>query len=144
MMGYLDMPKETSETLEDGWLKTGDLAYVDEDGFIFITGRKKNLIIMANGENISPEEIENVLGADDLVKEIIVSGVDNVLIAEIFPDADYAAAKGIEDIPAKLQKLIDAFNADLPQYKKITKLIVRDEEFEKTPSKKIKRRPPQV
>ena len=99
---------------------------------------------MANGENISPEEIENVLGADDLVKEIIVSGVDNVLIAEIFPDADYAAAKGIGDIPAKLQELIDAFNADLPQYKKITKLIVREEEFEKTPSKKIKRRPPQV
>lgn len=144
MMGYLDMPKETSETLEDGWLKTGDIGYVDEDGFIFITGRKKNLIIMANGENISPEEIENVLGCDDLVKEIIVSGQDNMLIAEIFPDAEYAQMKGIADIPGELQRQIDVYNQDLPQYKKIVKLIVRDEEFEKTPSKKIKRKAAQI
>lgn len=140
MMGYLDMPQETSETLtEDGWLRTGDLGYIDEDGFVFITGRKKNLIIMANGENISPEEIENVLGLEDLIKEIIVSGIDNGLAAEIFPDYEYAEAKGIEDIAGELQKLIDNYNKDMPQFRKLTKLVVRKEEFEKTPSKKIKR-----
>lgn len=145
MMGYLDMPQETSETLtEDGWLRTGDLGYIDEDGFVFITGRKKNLIIMANGENISPEEIENVLGLEDLIKEIIVSGIDNGLAAEIFPDYEYAEAKGIEDIAGELQKLIDNYNKDMPQFRKLTKLVVRKEEFEKTPSKKIKRKPIQV
>lgn len=144
MIGYLDMPEETKETLVDGWLRTGDIGYVDEDGFIFITGRKKNLIIMANGENISPEEIENVLGISDLVKEIIVSGQDNNLIAEIFPDYDYAKAQEISNISEELQKLIDDYNIDKPQYRKVTKLIVRTEEFEKTPSKKIKRQPAQV
>lgn len=145
MMGYLDMPEETKETLvEDGWLRTGDLGYIDKDGFVFITGRKKNLIIMANGENISPEEIENVLGLEDLIKEIIVSGVDNGLAAEIFPDYEFASMKGIEDIPGELQKLIDIYNKDMPQYKKLTKLMIRKEEFEKTPSKKIKRKPVQV
>ena len=76
MQGYYKMPEQTAETLEDGWLKTGDLGYVDEDDFVYITGRRKNLIILANGENVSPEELENQLSRSALVKEILVREKD--------------------------------------------------------------------
>lgn len=137
MMGYYNMPEETAETLEDGWLKTGDLGYVDDEGFVYITGRKKNLIILSNGENISPEEIENELNCNDMIKEIIVRGRDGVIEAEIFPDEEYT--KGVDNVEAELQKIIDEQNKRYPTYKRIAKLVVRDTEFEKTPSRKIKR-----
>lgn len=139
MLGYYKMPEETKETLVDGWLRTGDLGYVDEDGFVFLTGRKKNLIILKNGENVSPEELENEIGKDPLVKEVLVRETDSVIEAEIFPDLEYAKKKRIKDVPGKLQEVIDKFNQGLPAYKKVHSLKVRDEEFEKTPSKKIKR-----
>ena len=140
MMGYYGMPEETAETLHDGWLATGDLGYVDEEGYVFLTGRKKNLIITANGENVSPEELENRLGEQRLVQEILVrENADGVIEAEIFPDYDYAKKKRIADITAALQQLIDDYNAGAPAYKKIYSLKVRETEFEKTPSKKIKR-----
>lgn len=139
MLGYYKMPEETEEALEDGWLRTGDLGYVDEDGFVFLTGRKKNLIILKNGENVSPEELENEISKDPLVKEIIVREKDAVIEAEIFPDLEYAKKKRIKDVPGKLQEVIDSFNQGLPAYKKVHSLKVREEEFEKTPSKKIKR-----
>ena len=139
MMGYYKMPEETAEALEDGWLKTGDLGYVDEDGFVYITGRKKNLIILANGENVSPEEMENQLLKNDLIKEILVRDNNQVIEAEIFPDYEYAKKKRMKDIRANLQELIDAYNKQQPPYKGIHSLIVREEEFEKTTAKKIKR-----
>lgn len=139
MMGYYQMPEETAAVLEDGWLKTGDLGYVDEDGFVYITGRKKNLIILKNGENVSPEEIENIIAKDHLVKEILVRENATVIEAEIFPDYDYAKKKRIKDIPAKLQEIIDQYNEEMPIYKRVHHLIVREEEFVKTTSKKIKR-----
>ncbi len=139
MLGYYKMPEETKETLVDGWLRTGDLGYVDEDGFVFLTGRKKNLIILKNGENVSPEELENEISKDPLVKEIIVREKDAVIEAEIFPDLEYAKKKRIKDVPGRLQEVLDAFNQGLPAYKKVHSLKVREEEFEKTPSKKIKR-----
>lgn len=139
MMGYYKMPEETAEALEDGWLKTGDLGYVDEDGFVYITGRKKNLIILANGENVSPEEMENQLLKNDLIKELLVRDHNQVIEAEIFPDYEYAKKKHIKDIRENLQEIIDAFNKQQPSYKGIHSLIVREEEFEKTTAKKIKR-----
>ena len=139
MQGYYKMPEQTAETLEDGWLKTGDLGYVDEDRFVYITGRRKNLIILANGENVSPEELENQLSRSALVKEILVREKDKVIEAEIFPDYEYAKKKHVKDIQGKLQELVDGFNQDMPVYKRIYSLIVRETEFEKTPSKKIKR-----
>ncbi len=139
MMGYYQMEKETAETLRDGWLATGDLGYVDEDDFVFLTGRKKNLIITKNGENVSPEELENKLGENRLIQEVLVRENEGVIEAEIFPDYEYAAKKKIKDIPAKLQELIDSYNQGAPAYKKIYRLKVRETEFEKTPSKKIKR-----
>ena len=139
MQGYYNMPEETAETLADGWLKTGDLGYVDEDGFVFLTGRKKNLIITPNGENVSPEEIENKLGEDRLVQEVLVRESENVIEAEIFPDYEYATKKKIKDIPAALQKIIDTYNQNAPLYKRVVKMKVREVEFEKNTTKKIKR-----
>lgn len=139
MQGYYNMPKETEETLEDGWLKTGDLGYVDEDGFIFLTGRKKNLIITPNGENVSPEEIENKLAENRLVQEVLVRESEGVIEAEIFPDYEYAGKKKIKDIQSELQKIIDAYNQGAPLYKRVFKIKVRETEFDKNTTKKIKR-----
>ena len=139
MQGYYHMPDETAATLEDGWLKTGDLGYVDEDGYVYLTGRKKNLIITPNGENISPEEIENKIGEARLVQEILVRDNEGVIEAEIFPDYEYATKKKIKDVPAKLQEIIDDYNQGAPLYKRVFKLKVRETEFEKNTTKKIKR-----
>lgn len=139
MMGYYKMPEETAQTLCDGWLRTGDLGYVDEEGFVYLTGRKKNLIITKNGENVSPEELENKLSEQRLVQEILVRENEGVIEAEIFPDYEYVKKKKIADVRAKLQEIIDEYNKEAPAYKKIYSLKVRETEFEKTPSKKIKR-----
>lgn len=139
MQGYYNMPQETAETLADGWLKTGDLGYVDEDGYLFLTGRKKNLIITPNGENVSPEEIENKLGENRLVQEVLVRESEGVIEAEIFPDHEYAGKKKIKDVQGELQKIIDAYNQGAPLYKRVFRLKVRETEFEKNTTKKIKR-----
>lgn len=139
MQGYYQMPKETEETLVDGWLRTGDLGYVDEEGFVYLTGRKKNLIITKNGENVSPEELENRLSEAPVIQEILVRESEGVIEAEIFPDAEYVEKKGVKDVRAALQELIDDWNKHAPAYKKIYRLKVRETEFPKTPSKKIKR-----
>ena len=99
----------------------------------------KNLIILKNGENVSPEELENEIGKDPLVQEIIVREKESVIEAEIYPDMEYAQKKRIKDVPARLQEVIDDYNRGLPPYKKIHGLTIREEEFEKTPSRKIKR-----
>ncbi|MCD8015940.1 MAG: AMP-binding protein [Lachnospiraceae bacterium] len=139
MQGYYKMPEETAETLTDGWLHTGDLGYVDDEGFVYLTGRKKNLIITKNGENVSPEELENRLSEHRLVQEILVREGEGLIEAEIFPDLEYAKKKHIKDVPAALQELVDQYNQTAPLYKRIYKLTVRETEFEKTTSKKIKR-----
>lgn len=139
MQGYYKMPEETAETLAEGWLHTGDLGYVDADGFVYLTGRKKNLIITKNGENVSPEELENRIGEHRLVQEILVRESEGVIEAEIFPDLEYAEKKEITDVTAALQQFIDDYNQNAPAYKRVYRLKVRDTEFPKTPSKKIKR-----
>lgn len=139
MQGYYHMPEETAETLQEGWLKTGDLGYVDEDGFVFLTGRKKNLIITPNGENVSPEEIENKLSEKRIIQEVLVRESQGVIEAEIFPDYEYAAKKRVKDMEKHLQDIIDEYNLQAPLYKRIIKLKIRDTEFEKNTSKKIKR-----
>ncbi len=139
MKGYYKMPEETAQALEDGWLKTGDLGYVDADGFVYLTGRKKNLIITKNGENVSPEELENKLSEQRLVQEVLVREKEGVIEAEIFPDYEYAKKKKISDIRKSLQEIIDAYNQQAAAYKRIYGLKIRETEFEKTPSKKIKR-----
>lgn len=141
MKGYYQMPEETAETLKDGWLHTGDKGYLDEDGFLFINGRVKNLIILSNGENISPEEIENKLALGALVGEVIVTGEDNGLTARIYPDMDVVQAKGLgeEEVQAGLQAFLDEYNKNQPTYRRITGLIVRKNPFIRSSTKKIKR-----
>lgn len=134
MMGYYKNPEETAKTLtEDGWLMTGDLGYKDDDGYLYITGRKKNLIILANGENVSPEEIENQFAYYAPVKEIVVYDKNGIICAEVYPDPEYSC----EDIRAEIQKKIDEVNDTFPPAKHIVNLIIREKEFEKTASKKI-------
>ena len=142
MKGYYKMPEETAETLRDGWLHTGDKGYLDEDGFLFINGRIKNLIILSNGENISPEEIENKLALGKLVGEVVVTGENNGLTARIYPDQDAVSAKHMseEKIRAELQAFLDKYNKTQPTYRQITGLVVRKNPFKKNTTKKIKRK----
>ena len=141
MKGYYNMPKETAETLRDGWLHTGDKGYIDEDGFLFINGRVKNLIILSNGENISPEEIENKLALDELVGEVIVTGEKNGLTARIYPEQELVIAANMteDEVRKNLQAFIDQYNSGQPTYRRITGLVIRKNPFIRSSTKKIKR-----
>lgn len=140
MMGYYKNPEATAEALtEDGWLRTGDLGYVDENNRLYITGRKKNLIILSNGENVSPEELENKFSGVDFVAEILVYAEEGTICAEITPNPEYLKAVGAETPDAMFKELVQQINKTLPPAKGIHRLRVRDTEFDKTPSKKIKR-----
>ncbi len=138
MMGYYKDEEKTAETItEDGWLKTGDLGYLDDDGFLFLTGRKKNLIILANGENVSPEGIENRFDEDLLIMDILVYGQNEKIVAEVYPNYEYAQVQGVTDIEGEIQKIVNKHNEALPTYSRISDVKVRRDPFEKTSSKKI-------
>lgn len=140
MAGYYKDEEETKKALTpDGWLRTGDLGYVDEKNRIFITGRKKNLIILSNGENVSPEELENKYAGAEFISEILVYSEDGVITAEIFPSAEYLKTHSTEDVESEFRTLTEKINKNVISSKSIHRLRVRDVEFEKTSSKKIKR-----
>lgn len=135
MLGYYQDKQATKEAFDDGWFKTGDLGYVDEDGFLYITGRTKNLIILSNGENVSPEELEGLLLNHELVKEVMVYSENEVITAEIYPDSERVS----DDTQKQLQDILDICNRKLPAYKRIQCLKIRQTEFPKTTTRKIKR-----
>lgn len=138
MMGYYKEPDKTAEVMtEDGWLCTGDLGYLDQEGFLYLTGRKKNLIILSNGENVAPEQLENMFVDDRLVAEILVFEEDDLICAEIYPDFNYAEAAGITDIEGTVAEIVKMHNQELPTYKRIMRCRVRETPFQKTTSKKI-------
>lgn len=137
MLGYYNMPEETEKAIVDGWFHTGDIGKIDKDGFIYITGRIKNLIIRSNGKNVSPEEIETLIGRIIGVVECLVFEEDNKLVVEIYPDEEFRAEQS--DIQAYFNEQIDQLNDTLPPYKAIAKVVIRDTEFTKTTTKKIKR-----
>ena len=147
MLGYYKDEAATADAFtEDGYFKTGDYGKLDENGVLYITGRKKNLIILSNGKNVYPEEIESELVAVPGVLDIIVyegqsrRGMEhNAIVAEIYPDKDYIEKNGITDIKAHLQTYVDEYNKTATPYKKIAVLKVRDEDFPKNTLRKIMR-----
>lgn len=137
MKGYYNNPSETEKALKDGMFHTGDLGYLNDDGYLFVTGRIKNLIILANGENVSPELIENKIMEHTIVKEVLVYQKDNQIVAEIFPNKKYIEKNNIENAGDKLSEVINKVNKDLPTYARVGRIEVREEEFIKNSSKKI-------
>lgn len=129
-LGYYKDDIATDEAFDNGWFKTGDLGYQDKDGLLYITGREKNLIILSNGKNVSPEELESKLH-DEIpeIKEVLVYGENDQLTAEIYTESDRNA----------IQQKILTMNRSLPPYKEITQVKFRDNEFDKTTTKKIMR-----
>lgn len=136
MLGYYKKPEETAEVIKDGWFSTGDYGYVNKKGQIVITGRKKNIIVLDNGKNIYPEEIEEYIYTLPYVKEVVVydstDGEKLILCAEIYPDNELL---GDADVNADICKVL----SELPSYKQIGKIVMREEEFVKNSSRKIKR-----
>ena len=138
MIGYYNSPEETRDVFtEDRWLKTGDIGWIDEDGYLYLTGRKKNLIILTNGENVSPEEIEKRFVDYRTVSEIVVFGKNDAICAEIYPDPAETASKGKAETEDAIRKAVSEVNRDMPSYKRISEIIFRDKPFERTASKKI-------
>lgn len=133
MLGYYHNEVENEKVFVDGWFKTGDLGRIDEDGALYITGRIKNLIILGNGENIPAELLEERIYTIPYVKEVIVYGKDNMIIAEVYLDEEVVDAK--ERIHADIQLM----NQQLPLTRNIGQIVIRDTEFPKTTTKKIKR-----
>ena len=141
MKGYYKEPELTKEAFtEDGWLRTGDAGYVDEEGFIYLTGRIKNLIVLSNGENVAPEELEGLFSTEPMVSEIVVFGEDDVLQCEIYPDFKYAESIGVRDVLTELENVVKRVNETLPNYKRILRTSMRNAPFVKTSSRKIIRR----
>ena len=147
MLGYYNNPEATAEVFDkDGFFHTGDYGKLDEEGWIYITGRKKNLIILSNGKNVYPEEIEADLQKVEGVCEVVVyAGESRVqkdkitIVAEIFPDAELLKDKGITDMQKYFEDQIKLLNARMPSYKAVKCVKLRDVEFQKNTSRKITR-----
>ncbi len=147
MLGYFKDEAATADAIDsEGFFKTGDYGKLDKNNVLYITGRKKNLIILSNGKNVYPEEIENELVATPGVIDIIVyegqskRGMEhNAIVAEVYPDKEYIEKNNVTDIKAHLQKYVDDYNRTAVPYKKIGVLKVRDTEFPKNTLRKIMR-----
>ncbi len=145
MMGYYKNPEATKEVFtEDGWFRTGDIGYMDKDGYIYITGRKKNVIILSNGKNVFPEEIEEYLAPIDIIEECVVMARENekgelTITAITVPNMALLEGKNDDEITELIKARIDAVNKKLPTYKQIHRIELRHEPFERTTSKKIQR-----
>lgn len=140
MLGYYNDKAATDAVMtEDGWFRTGDLGRMDEDSFVYFMGRLKNLIILSNGKNVSPEELEAKLTQIPGVNEVVVSAKGNSIYAEIYPDAEFLEHKKIDNPLKYFKGEVEAINKTQPAYKFISDVKLRDTEFEKTTSRKIKR-----
>jgi len=142
MLGYYKNEDATSSTLEkDGWLHTGDLGIIDSNGYIFIKGRSKNMILGASGQNIYPEEIEAQLNNMDCINESLVMESNGKIKALVYPDLEKADTMKIDEkgLQSKMDENLKIINQQLPSYSKLQTLKLFPEEFEKTPTKKIKR-----
>ncbi len=142
MLGYYKNDQATKEAFTtDGWMKTGDLGYLDRDGFLYIKGRSKNMLLGPSGQNIYPEELEAKISNLPCVQECVVKMHNNKLIAMIYPDREAMECEqqDFQDIEKKMNGLINDLNKTLPKYAQIAGLEIVDEEFVKTPKRNIKR-----
>jgi Long-chain acyl-CoA synthetases (AMP-forming) len=149
MLGYYQDPEETGRVLRNGWLHTGDYGRFDSDGFLYISGRKKNVIVTKNGKNIFPEEVEYYLTGCPYIEEVLVHGVEDertgdiVVKAEIYPNYELIQEEmgpmTQEEIQRFLKIQIDEINEQMPLYKRVKRFNLRKTEFEKTTTRKIKR-----
>ncbi|MBP5210820.1 MAG: acyl--CoA ligase [Bacteroidales bacterium] len=142
--GYYGQPEETANVMTpDGWLKTGDLGHMDEDGFLYITGRIKNIIVLSNGENISPEVIEEPFYKCAALKDCLVSEKEidgnKVIAIEIYPQMPAFEGKPWEEVEAFFKKVVDDVNATLPSTHRIQHITVRKEDFKRTGAMKVAR-----
>jgi len=144
MDGYVGEEEENKNAYEDGWFKTGDLVRLDEDGFLYITGRSKDVIILDNGENVSPAEVESYFNAIEVVQdsqvfEDVLENGKHILAVEVVPRATELARLGVSNVNEYVIEQLKAVNAKLPSHMKVSKFTVRDSDFERTPSMKIVR-----
>ncbi len=142
MMGYYKNPEATKEALdEEGWLHTGDLGLIDRDGYIYIMGRSKSMLLGPSGQNIYPEEVEAKLNNLNYIMESVVTQQDNKLVALVYPDYEAVDKDNISE--AELEKIMEDhlknMNKELPSFMNLSKILIHPEEFEKTPKKSIKR-----
>lgn len=144
MMGYYKNQEVTDAAFDQGWFRTGDIGRL-EHGMLVITGRVKNLIVLKNGKNVYPEELESLIQKVSFVKEVVVSaitsdsGQESAIVAEIFPDMELAEQHGHTEYKIEIQASIEKINSLLPYYKRVVRVNFRDQEFPKTTTKKIKR-----
>jgi len=150
MRGYFRRPELTKAVLRGGWLYTGDVGYLDEDGFLYVIGKKENAIVGANGEEIYPEELERLLNRAPLVKESVVVGCTSGikeevrLVAVIHPDRDWCESRfgrdpSARELDLELRRAIAAVNGSLPAHKRIDSFLISNDPFPKTVSHQIKR-----
>ncbi|MDR2589976.1 MAG: AMP-binding protein [Oscillospiraceae bacterium] len=135
MLGYHNSKEATEEVFDGEWFKTGDIGYLDKDNFLHLSGRKKNVIVLNNGKNVYPEEVEfALLKYIDYIKEVVIFADNNIIIAEVFLDIE-----NYPDCVSLINNDVIKLNKNLPPYMNIGKIITRDTEFTKTTTKKIKR-----
>ncbi len=150
MLGYYRMQEETDKVMIDGWFHTGDLGFLDENGWLYLTGRKKNVIVTKTGKNIYPEEVEYYVNRNKYIRESLVHGIEDgseegtIVGVQIIPDYDvifeeFGPDFSEEKISALIRKAISEINDKLPIYKRIRKISIRKDEFIKTTTKKIQR-----
>ena len=142
--GYYKDEENTKAALtEDGWMRTGDLAKFDEDGFLYIVGRIKNLIILSNGENVSPEAVEEPFYKYDEIKDCLVSedemDGDKVIAIQILPQMSAFEGKSWDEVEAHFKQVVEEVNATLPTTHRVSKITVRKEDFKRTGSLKVAR-----
>ena len=151
MLGYYKNDEETKKAIQDGWFHTGDLGRIDENGYLYITGRCKSVIVTKNGKNIYPEEVEYYLNDNPLISESLVLGIhkedddETYINAQIYPNIEAIAEYLKSSVPTKseikkvISDVVSSVNKKLPNYKHIKGVIIRDKEFEKTTTQKVKR-----